>query len=318
MELEFLQDLDIKPKLPCIAKGIVKTLLYFDIFDYPLTEDELYQFSDCKDLPYDEFHRELNILADMGLISKKDKFIFMGTDLSKIASREKGNSLAAKYMKKAQKFSKIISFFPYVRGVYISGSLSKGHVHEKGDIDYFIITEPGRLWVARCMLVLFKKIFLLNSRKFFCLNYYIDSQSLEIPDQNIYTANEIVTLIPTYNYKLYLDLRTQNSWINEHYPHATIKTPENVIPEGKIWISRVFEKLLSNDFGDRLDNYCFKLTLRFWKRKFNHFDESEFDHALRSKKNISKHHPNRFQSRVLSAFNNKIKEFEKRNNLGIA
>ena len=85
--------------------------------------------------------------------------------------------------------------FPFVRGVFLSGSISKGFMSESDDIDYFIITAPGRLWLTRTLLILFKKIFLFNSFRNFCLNYFIDSENLYIPEHNRYTATEIVFLI---------------------------------------------------------------------------------------------------------------------------
>src|SRR4029453_8923510 len=97
----------------------------------------------------------------------------------------------------------LIASFPYVRCVCISGSLSKKYFDDTTDIDFFVITKPGRLWVCRTFLILFKKLFLLNSKKYFCINYFIDSDNLEIPDQNIFTATELTTLIPMHDYELY-------------------------------------------------------------------------------------------------------------------
>ena len=80
----------------------------------------------------------------------------------------------------------------------ISGSLSKGYYDDDGDIDFFIITSPKRLWIARTFLILYKKIFLLNSRKYFCVNYFISSNALEIEEKNIFTATELTTLLPMF------------------------------------------------------------------------------------------------------------------------
>jgi hypothetical protein len=39
--------------------------------------------------------------------------------------------------------------------------------------------------------------------------------------------------------------------------------------------------------------------LNRWKKKFPHLSELEFDVDFRSKKNVSKHHPQGFQRRVI-------------------
>ena len=46
----------------------------------------------------------------------------------------------------------------------------------------------------------------------------------------------------------------------------------------------------------------------YWKRKFPHFDESDFDLNMRTRKNVSKHHPQGFQQKVLDALEVKMKE----------
>ena len=67
---------------------------------------------------------------------------------------------------------------PYVRGVFISGQLSRYIADQKSDIDYFIVTEPERLWIVRTLFVLFRRTFLLNNRKYFCTNYYVTTEKL--------------------------------------------------------------------------------------------------------------------------------------------
>ncbi|MEZ5195381.1 MAG: hypothetical protein R2764_02960 [Bacteroidales bacterium] len=86
-------------------------------------------------------------------------------------------------MLKAKRFSTFISNFPYVRGISLSGSLSKGYIGDDPDIDYFIITKENRLWLSCTMLIAFKKIFLFNSCKYFCVNYFIDTNNLEIEEK---------------------------------------------------------------------------------------------------------------------------------------
>jgi hypothetical protein len=61
--------------------------------------------------------------------------------------------------------------------------------------------------------------------------------------------------------------------------------------------------------GEKLDTIFFRLTVKFWKKKFKHFDDSTFDFRLRSRKNVSKHHPLGFQEKVLSSYAKNIKEF---------
>ena len=84
--------------------------------------------------------------------------------------------------------------FPFVRGVFISGSLSKRCAAEKEDVDYFIVTSANRLWIARTIMHLYKKLTYLRGRQDrYCMNYFIDEEALEIKEKNIFTAVEMIT-----------------------------------------------------------------------------------------------------------------------------
>ena len=51
--------------------------------------------------------------------------------------------MAADIQKKATKRARFISRFPYVEGVGISGSLSKGYYDDDGDIDFLLLQKPS-------------------------------------------------------------------------------------------------------------------------------------------------------------------------------
>ena len=63
-------------------------------------------------------------------------------------------------------------------------------------------------------------------------------------------------------------------------------------------------------FGTAFDTWCMKRTLRRWQNKFPDFDTETFEIALRSRKYVSKHHPQQFQRRVLDALEERIQNFE--------
>ncbi len=214
---------------------------------------------------------------------------------------KKGNDAARNKMKQAIRVSKLIAKFPFVESISISGSLSKNYMEADSDIDFFIITKPKRLWLCRGLLVVFKKLFLFNSRKHFCINYYVDSNNLLIADQNIFTATEIVHLIPTYNGDLFLEFLKQNAWSKIYYPNKNAPKLFG-IPRVKSSVRVFLEWMINGTVGEWLDGFFFRITLNRWKKKFGHFNEDEFDLNLRSRKNISKHHPRGYQKVVLDAY----------------
>jgi hypothetical protein len=306
------------PVLDPAASGIISLLLYFDIFCYPLTLEEI--ISNCHDTltTEDAITRSAASLVKEGRLRHKDGFFFISNDDTIVERRKAGNLLAEKFQKKAARYSSLISKFPFVRCVCISGSLSKGFMGADSDVDYFIITKPGRLWLARTLLVLFKKVFLLNSKKYFCVNYFLDEQSLSIPDKNIFTATELSFIVPTYNYEVYSRLIMENSWCREFYPNKKITREHANLDFRNGMFKRLLEWILNGRLGERLDSWSFNYTIRHWKKKFTDFDETAFDLNLRSRKNVSKHHPQGFQFKVLRSFEESKRRYEQQFGVSLA
>ena len=129
-------------------------MLYFDVFNYPLSKDELYQNSAIT-ISCEAFERELKELLNQGFLKEDDGFI-LSLDRSKhdLNKRLKGNEGAKRIMNTALRYSHKIASFPFVEGLALSGSISKNYFDKDGDIDFFVVTKPNRLWICRTLLML--------------------------------------------------------------------------------------------------------------------------------------------------------------------
>src|ERR1700682_5319392 len=179
-----------------IRKDILATLAYFNMFDFPLKKSEIFIFlGHCNDFP--EFEQALNCLLKESAIFKIGDFYSLQNDYKLALRRHRGNEKAAIMLRKAEKAAAIIAAFPFVKGVAVSGSLSKYFADDNSDIDFFIITKANRLWIARSCLHIFKKLtYIFNMQDLFCMNYFVDEDQTCILEKNIYTAIEIATLLP--------------------------------------------------------------------------------------------------------------------------
>ncbi len=292
----------------------LKTILYFSIFRYPLKLEEIHSYTNHTDLS--DTINELAFLVDEKILIKIDDFYVYGGDLDSVSKRLKGNVLAKKVLIKAKAKARFISKFPFVAAVGVSGSLSKGYYDSDSDIDFFIITQHNRLWICRTLLMVYKKIFLFNSRKYFCPNYFISSEQLEIIEQNRFTATELKTLIPMEGKEYFESFYENNSWVKSYF--NKFNTNLNSIPNvRKSYLTLVFEELLYNKLGDAIDYFFRSITLRKWKAKFDYLSQEDFEIALKSTKNISKHHPSNFQKKVILSLNAKLEEVQHRFNIAI-
>lgn len=293
-----------------LDEQILRTLLYYDIFNYPLTADEVYRFLGMHCADVSSVIAALTRLADRKVIFQFRNFFSVKDSAAFVERRVKGNEVAEKFLDLAGKKAALISKFPFVRAVLASGSLSKGYMDEKSDLDFFIITSPGRLWIARTLLVLYKRIFLLNSHKYFCVNYFVDEQHLEIEEKNLFTATELATVLPLYGSQHYTRLHDSNPWLWEYFPNFTPRSLVNVLDGAAFGMKSSCEKLLNIFFGNAIEKFCRRITLSRWKREYQkHYSTTDFNIAFKSKSYASKNHPSNFQRTIMEAYELKLRSF---------
>jgi hypothetical protein len=297
-----------KNRLTTQQHNILKILAYFDVFNYPLNAEEIRSFYFAPS--ESAFEDALHLLVEEDIIFKLDKFYSLQNEPALVVRRLEGNNYAKKQMHIAAKAASILSCFPYVRGLAISGSLSKNFADEKADVDFFIITAPNRLWIARTIMHLFKKLsFVAGKENWFCMNYYVDEAMMEIPEKNIFTAMEIVTLIPMYGQKTFPIFYNKNEWTKEYFPSritANCSTGEN----GKGLASRMIEKIFNGETGNAIDNWLMNLTDKRWKKKTekNRLNVRGIKMTLKANKHFSKPDPTNFQNRVVQQYESKLKQ----------
>ena len=293
-------------------REIIKFLLYFDVFSFPLTKEELYSYAGIQresDPGFNEAEGTLAYLAEKGFIQLVKGFYCVG-DRPEIIQRRIDGYLRAKIrLKTAMRYSNIISRFPYVRGVFLSGSISKGYMAETDDIDYFIIAASGRLWLSRTLLTVFKKVFLFNSYRNFCLNYFISSDQLEIKERHLYYAAEIVFLIPMYNRELNREFLRKNSWVEDYFP--TFRQTEEYVRNGNPWLKRLAEVLMNRTVANRLEKFLFRSSVKYIRKKFKHLEEAVFNQRFRLTEKELRYFPSDSFTKIHSSYKERLQEFQR-------
>lgn len=293
---------------------VLATLLYFEIFSFPLTAEEIWRYSP-QDCSISDIKLTLRALRAEGLVSQHQGFYSTQQKPEWVEQRLNNAERAQRYRKRARWAVALMRHFPFVRAVFISGSMSKGVITEDGDVDYFIVTKPGRLWITRTFLVLFKKIVLLNSHRYFCVNYFVDTDHLLIEEQNRFTATEIATILPMYNGELYQDFQQANWWKQAYYPQYPSRVDEAPVRFQQSWLQQFGEWLFGGKLGTSIDKWCMKISVYFWQKKFSDLKQERFAVALKSRRYVSKHHPQDFQRKVKQSFEAQMATFEERTEL---
>ncbi|MGZ3764606.1 MAG: nucleotidyltransferase domain-containing protein [Mucilaginibacter sp.] len=292
-----------------IKKNILATLAYFDLFNYPLTMEEVFLFLPAK-CDQDDFEYALRYLVIDRLIYKLDKFYALKNDYFLVERRVNGNIKAAGLISIAKKVSDLLIRFPYVRGIAISGSLSKNFADETSDIDLFIITAKNRLWIARTLMHCFKKLtFLVNKQHYFCMNYYIDEQEMQIREKNIYTAIEIATLIPLHGDAVFEQFYLTNAWTRDYLPHKCLRL-STAKPVKSSVLKKLTEILFNNVVGDLIDTLLMKITSKRWLKKMQmkKLNTRGIIMALDADKHYAKPDPRNFQEKLIVKYQNKVSQ----------
>ena len=232
-----------------LTDEILRTLNYFDFFQHALSLAELRTYLRVK-VEAADLEQQLEQQVVLGKVVRSGGFYALKGE--SLADREENGRLNARKMKLAHKVGRFIQLFPYVRGVYLSGSLSKMGMKDRGDdLDFFIITRAGRVWTAKLFLIAFKKVFLLNSEKYFCINLLMDEEQLALKKRTIYTATEAVSLVTLTREKRRLAFLDANSWVREFLPNVEWGKGELATP----YFTAV-ERVLEVFGGGRLERWA--------------------------------------------------------------
>lgn len=209
-------------------KAIVKTLLYSDVFDYPLSKDEIWSYLiSNKKINKKVFNSKVKKINS--IVYRDDSYLYMKGKKKIVELRKKKLAESERKLLITKKIIKKIFIIPTVLFVGISGSLSLMSSDKKDDIDLFVITSRKTVWLTRFLLVIMLKFFgVYRARKDknvsdkICLNMIISEDMMSFEKfQNLYTAHEIAQLMPIAQRKnIYSKFINSNKWIKKYMPNS--------------------------------------------------------------------------------------------------
>jgi len=293
-----------------LRSSILKTLTYFDLFSYPLALEDIQRFLDTEaDAAVIEI--QLRILLRQGRVYRSGEYYSLQNNPALAERRQKGEIHADELLLIAARNARWLYQFPFVRGICISGSLSKRCADEKADIDYFIITQANRLWIARTLMHLYKKISYLRGHQHrYCMNYYIDEEALEVKEKNIFTATELLTLMPMCGNGALDQFFEANTWTAQYLPDYRNRHWQGKGYHRTSLLKRTLEALFNNTLGNRLEQKLHGITERRWKKKTERGDLNLKGDpmSLQCSLHFSRPNPEIFQRKVLTRYYRRLKE----------
>jgi len=285
-------------------RAILKTLLYADLFDYPLREEEIYKFLIAdKKTEKGEFREVLKkIKIPIGL---SKGFFFLSERRELIKEREKKEKISLEKLKKAKKIIKRLSLIPTASLIGISGALSMKNSDKDDDIDIFVISKKGFAWTTRFLLVTLLSIFGVyrnrgskNYSDKICLNMILDESCMSFGknSQDIYTAHEIVQLLPIFDReKTYERFVKENFWVKNFIPNFLIN--KNYSRKRSSIFNKLLILLLRALFLEKTSKF---LQLNYMK---GHITKEVVEDGF------LKFHPFDYKTYVLKAYNKRLSQY---------
>lgn len=253
-----------------LERAVLLTLVYSDLFDYPLTRQELRRY-----LPVPCTASELDeALAVLGTsrLHVQGGFICLWGREEIFDRRRRRAELAAGRWRAAARFASWLGRVPFLRMVAVCGSHAVENGDTDGDVDLFLVTEPGRLWLVQSITMVLRRFGHLRFGIQFCPNYLVTADRLELDERNLYVAREIAQIVPLWGADDYERFLASNRWITEFFPQLDLADRRRALrPRSRSSLTRLAESLLGGRLGHLTDRVIHRLLLgyyrlRLWRR----------------------------------------------------
>ena len=245
-----------------LERAIVEAVAYADVFDYPLTADEVHRYLAGLPVSLGEVHSALTNgrLVPHQLSHGSPYYTLPGRE-SAIATRRTRAAISAGYWRSAVDYGRRIASLPFVRMVAVTGALAMDNVAD-ADIDYLVVTEPGRLWLCRALVVAVVRWAALRGVTL-CPNYFLSENALVLTDRNLFTAHEVAQMVPLAGLSTYARFRRVNYWTEAYLPNASgpPRRVRPVEPSGRR-VRALTEHALRSRLGGRLEGWEMRRKMR--------------------------------------------------------
>ena len=221
-----------------IGCAVLKTLAYADVFDYPLTGEQLHRYLIGMQVSLDYLHAVLmdGCLTASGVSRLSGFYTLVGRE-SIVETHKQRAEYSARLWIKARFYGNLIARLPFVRMVAVTGALAMNNAspgreitgagprkvmtgaQPGDDIDYLIVTLPGRLWLCRAIVIAQVRLAALRGDTI-CPNYFLSERATIFPQRTLYTAHELVQMVPLSGLEVYKRIRARNKWAQAFLPNA--------------------------------------------------------------------------------------------------
>lgn len=221
-----------------MEKAILKTLIYSDIFDYPLKIQEIHKWLIGRKAAVRQVEKALEKLRVKGKAERKKDYYFLRRRNNLVVKRQSRQKQSLIYFRKVKLITIFLKIIPWVKLVGISGGLAMENTDKKDDIDLILITAKNRLWISRLLVLGFFSI-IGQRRKVgekgrviagkLCVNILLEESELAQSRKDLYSAHEVLQMKVIWQRAgVYFKFLSDNEWVFKFLPNW-VGNMENVV-----------------------------------------------------------------------------------------
>ncbi len=210
-----------------LKEAIVRAIVFFDLFDCPLSSYEIWQYLDRPATLL-----EVKELFAVGLegIESINGFYFLSSRDNILEERQKRYHFSSTKFKLAERAVRLFRLIPFIKMIAVANIIGSHNLRDGSDIDLFIVTAPRRLWLTRLFCAGLAKILgwrptKETKRNRICLSFYASSDALNLADlklssEDLYFNYWLAGLVPLYDRgQTYDYLISENKWLKTCLPN---------------------------------------------------------------------------------------------------
>jgi hypothetical protein len=168
-----------------LREAIIRTVCYFDLFDFPLTRSEICEWLYGARASVHEVDAVLATLIGSKILKEESGFVSLFDRNGLPAIRASRHAESARKWRRARRWSRIFAALPAVELVGVGNTLAYDNARAESDIDFFIVTAPGAIWRTRFFCAAIAALFNLrplpnDNRDKLCLSFFVTTDSLDM------------------------------------------------------------------------------------------------------------------------------------------
>jgi len=221
------------------------TVSYADVFDMPIVLVHLHRYLVGGSLSLAATSTVVDEMVSDGRLARRGDAVYLAGRDEVLDVYDERTARAATMWRDAEKWGRRIGRVPFVRMVAVTGGLAVDSVADHDDIDFFIVTRPGRLWLTRLMIIAIGRVAARQDIEL-CPNFLVSDTAIEMDEKKIYVARELAQMVVIVGDDLCQEVRRRNGWMFEFLPNATIEGDRSHLSSLQpSMLQRLVERLLS-------------------------------------------------------------------------